>query len=184
MGTLKTVSVSTYNRPAQNSPSPDACGEAAAPEIHARPHEVDDDAEIRELDGKPHIRPACQHLKLAAEPFGQVQDGRIDVRHRSSNDRPRASGAPLARQPSARGQRTAGPDAERSTCMVRGGLRDDRHVPAESRPRAIEFTKRNHRVHVVVRTLEQMQERPAVLSWGVVSAVSRGRPSRGTKTGE
>jgi hypothetical protein len=43
-----------------------------APENHPRPYEVHDDAEIRELDGKPHVRPACQPLKLTTEPFSQV----------------------------------------------------------------------------------------------------------------
>ena len=49
-----------------------SCRDVAAPEIRTRPYEVHDDAEIRELDSKPHVRPACQQLNLVTEPFGQV----------------------------------------------------------------------------------------------------------------
>lgn len=59
--------------------------DVAAPEIYIGPDEVHDevhdDAQVRELEGKPHVGPARQQLKLVAEPFGKVQYRQVDVRH-------------------------------------------------------------------------------------------------------
>jgi hypothetical protein len=64
-------------------PDSDPKRHVGAPERHTRPDEIDDDAEVRELGGQPHVRPAGQPLKPVAAPFEAVQDGRIQVRHRS-----------------------------------------------------------------------------------------------------
>jgi hypothetical protein len=61
--------------------------DVADPEIHTRPDEVDNDAQIGELDGKPHVRPARQQLKLTTGPFGQIQNDRIDISHLPWNKR-------------------------------------------------------------------------------------------------
>ena len=62
----------------------DASGEVSLQEIDARPHEVDNDAQVRELHRKPHVRSARQQLKSAAEPFGDVQQRRIQIGHERS----------------------------------------------------------------------------------------------------
>jgi hypothetical protein len=51
-------------------------------EIHAGPHEVDDDAQVRQLDGEPHVGPAGQQLKPAARLLNQVENDVVDVGHR------------------------------------------------------------------------------------------------------
>ena len=51
------------------------------PEIDASPDEVDDDAEIRELEGQPHVRATGKDLKPTTEALDQVKEGQIDVNH-------------------------------------------------------------------------------------------------------
>jgi hypothetical protein len=45
------------------------------------PEEIHHDAQVGELKGKPHVRPAGPHLEPAAHSLGEIQHGRIDVRH-------------------------------------------------------------------------------------------------------
>ena len=59
----------------------DPCETGDGPEIDACPDEVDDDAEIRELEGQPHVRATREDLKPATEALDQVQEGQIDVDH-------------------------------------------------------------------------------------------------------
>jgi len=65
----------------------DTRNSGATPEIHRRQHEVDDDAEVRQLKGEPYVCAACQDLELPTSGFYEVQERRIDVNHRASNRR-------------------------------------------------------------------------------------------------
>ncbi len=55
----------------------------AAPRVQHRPNEVDDDAEVRQLEREPDVRPPGEYLELAAAELDRVENGRIDVPHRS-----------------------------------------------------------------------------------------------------
>jgi hypothetical protein len=57
---------------------------AANPEVHPGPDKEDDDTEVRQLKGQPHVGSACEHLKPAAQPLREIQQGGIDVKHFSS----------------------------------------------------------------------------------------------------
>jgi hypothetical protein len=62
----------------------DAGQQRRVPEVQTGPDEVDDHAQIRELDRQPDVRPAGQPLEAVAEELNGVQDGRVDVRHRGA----------------------------------------------------------------------------------------------------
>jgi putative ABC transport system permease protein len=53
----------------------------AQPVERRHPDEVDDDAGVGELEGDPHVRPAGPGLEPAAQSFGEIEYGRIEVRH-------------------------------------------------------------------------------------------------------
>ena len=55
--------------------------DVADPEEQRRPHEIHDDAQVGELNRKPHVRPAGQQLKLVTAPFGEIEECGIDVGH-------------------------------------------------------------------------------------------------------
>ena len=50
------------------------CDLAAAQGIHDCPHEVHDDADVRQLNSQPNVRPAGQSLKLPAGSFDEIQE--------------------------------------------------------------------------------------------------------------
>jgi hypothetical protein len=76
------VQQSTAEQP-QNNPR----HHVSPAKIHIGPHEihdeVDDDAQVRELERQPHVRPACQDLKLVTQPFDEVEEAQVEVRHLS-----------------------------------------------------------------------------------------------------
>ena len=51
--------------------------------VQGHPDEVHDHAQIGELERDPHVGSAGQHLNLVADPFGQIQERRVDA-HRLS----------------------------------------------------------------------------------------------------
>jgi hypothetical protein len=68
--------------PPQKKCDEDAQRQVAAQPVQAGdPDEVDDDAEIGELERQPDVGAAGPHLESAAQPFDEVQYCGIDVRH-------------------------------------------------------------------------------------------------------
>src|SRR6185503_7854418 len=59
---------------------------AANPKMHSGPDKKHDDAEVGQLEGQPHVGPASEHLKPAAQPLREIQKGRIDVKHPSVHE--------------------------------------------------------------------------------------------------
>src|SRR5262249_39210941 len=52
------------------------------PEVQPRPDEVDDDAEVGQLDREPHVGAAGRPLEPVAARLDDVEQGRVDVSHR------------------------------------------------------------------------------------------------------
>jgi hypothetical protein len=50
--------------------------------MHPGPDEKNNDAEVGQLEGQPHVGPTGQHLKPTAQPLCQIQQGGIDENHR------------------------------------------------------------------------------------------------------